>query len=332
MLKTTITILTAGLLSLSGIQAQSIQEGINNLYAERNKTAKETFEKLIATNPNNLEAIYWLGQSEIGMLDVKSARDLYSKTLQSNGNAPLILAGMGHVNLLDGKKDEARQMFETAINLSTGKKGADVSVLNAIGRANVDAKDGDIAYAIDKLKLASTKDAKNADVLLNLGDAYRKAHEGGQAVVTYDMALQANPSLARAVFRKGMIYYTQRNWELFEQLMKQSISIDSKFAPAYYQLYYYYLGKLDFNTAQDYASKFISNTEQDPQNDYLRIQTLWAQKKYDEAISGAKALIAAAGQQTKPKVYKLLADAYVSKGDTAGGKQYIDEYFAKQKE
>ena len=234
MLKTTITILTAGLLSLSGIQAQSIQEGINNLYAERNKTAKETFEKLIATNPNNLEAIYWLGQSEIGMLDVKSARDLYSKTLQSNGNAPLILAGMGHVNLLDGKKDEARQMFETAINLSTGKKGADVSVLNAIGRANVDAKDGDIAYAIDKLKLASTKDAKNADVLLNLGDAYRKAHEGGQAVVTYDMALQANPSLARAVFRKGMIYYTQRNWELFEQLMKQSISIDSKFAPAYY--------------------------------------------------------------------------------------------------
>jgi len=49
MLKTTITILTAGLLSLSGIQAQSIQEGINNLYAERNKTAKETFEKLIAT-------------------------------------------------------------------------------------------------------------------------------------------------------------------------------------------------------------------------------------------------------------------------------------------
>jgi Flp pilus assembly protein TadD len=79
------------------------------------------------------------------MEDVKSARDLYSKTLQANGNAPLILAGMGHVNLIDGKKDEARQMFETAINLSTGKKGADVSILNAIGHANVDAKEGDVA-------------------------------------------------------------------------------------------------------------------------------------------------------------------------------------------
>jgi Flp pilus assembly protein TadD len=330
--KTAITILLASLVSIAGINAQSIPEGINHLYAERNKSAKETFEKMVATNPNNLDAVYWLGQSYIAMQDIKSARDLYSKTLQANGNAPLILAGMGHVNLIDGKKDEARQMFETAINLSTGKKGADVGVLNAIGRANVDAKDGDISYAIDKLKLASTKDPKNPDIFLNLGDAYRKAHEGGQAVTNYDQAVQLSPNLARAVYRKGMIYYTQRNWELFEQLMKQSITMDSKFAPAYYDLYYYYLGKLDFSTAQDYATKFIGSTEQDPQNDYLRIQTQWAQKKYDEAISGAKALVAAAGQQTKPRVYKLLADAYVSKGDTAGAKQYIDEYFSKQKE
>src|SRR5258705_13023699 len=128
MTKITITVLIAGLLGIAKVKAQSIQEGLNHLYAERNKSAKETFGKLVATNPNNLEAVYWLGQSYIAMDDVKSARDLYSKTLQSNGNAPLILAGMGHVNLLDGKKDEARQMFETAINLSTGKKGADVSV------------------------------------------------------------------------------------------------------------------------------------------------------------------------------------------------------------
>jgi tetratricopeptide (TPR) repeat protein len=333
MMKTTITILLAGLLSIAGIKAQTIQEGLNHLYSERNKSAKETFEKLVATNPNNLEAVYWLGQSYIAMDDIKSARDLYSKTLQANGNAPLILVGMGHVNLIDGKKDEARQMFETAINLSTGKKGADVSVLNAIGRANVDAKDGDVAYAIDKLKLAAAKDPKNADVFLNLGDAYRKAHEGGQAVVNYDLATQSNSSLARAVFRKGMIYYTQRNWELFEQFMKQAISMDPKFAPAYYQLYYYYLGKLDFNTAQEYATKFIGSTEQDPQNDYLRIQTLWAQKKYNDAISGAKNLISTVGeQQVKARTYRLLADASLNTGDTAGAKAYVDKFFAKAKE
>jgi len=163
-MKTTITVLLASLLSATAIRAQSMQEGINHLYAERYKSAKDVFEKLVATNPNNLDAVYWLGQTEIALEDVKSARELYSKTLQANGNAPLILVGMGHVNLIDGKKDDARQQFETAINLSSGKKGPDVAVLNTIGRANIDAKEGDVAYAIDKLKLAAQKDPKNADV------------------------------------------------------------------------------------------------------------------------------------------------------------------------
>jgi len=332
MIKITITVLAAGLLVTTGIKAQSIQDGINHLYAERTKSAKETFDKLLATNPNNLDAVYWLGQTYIEMEDLKSARDLYSKTLQANGNAPLILAGMGHVNLIDGKKDEARQMFETAINLSTGKKGVDVSILNAIGRANIDAKDGDVAYALDKLKAAAQKDPKNADVFLNLGDAYRKAHEGGDAVINYDMASSANPAMARPIYRKAMVYYTQKNWELVTDLLKKATTVDPKFAPAYYELYYYSLGKLDFNTAQDYASKYIANTDQDPQNDYLVAQTCFAKKDYDCAINTSKGIISKAGEQTKPRTYKLLAYSYVGKGDTASAKEFIDKYFAKGKE
>jgi tetratricopeptide (TPR) repeat protein len=332
LMKITIPLLVTGLLGIAHTKAQSIQEGVNHLYAERDKSAKDVFDKLVATNPNNLEAVYWLGQTYIAMNDVKSARDLYSKTLQANGNAPLILAGMGEVNLMDGKKDEARQMFETAINLSSGKKGADVGVLNAIGRANIDAKEGDVAYAIDKLKMATQKDAKNADAFLNLGDAYRKAHEGGQSVTNYDLASSANPSMARPIYRKAMIYYTQKNWELFTELMDKAISVDPKFAPAYYELYYYNLGKLDFNKAQDYASKYIANTDQDPQNDYLVASTCLVKKDYDCAINTAKGIISKVGDQAKPRTYKVLAYGYVGKGDTASAKQYIDQYFAKATE
>ena len=32
---------------LANLEAQNIQEGINHLYAERNKSAKETLEKLV---------------------------------------------------------------------------------------------------------------------------------------------------------------------------------------------------------------------------------------------------------------------------------------------
>src|SRR5512138_3483191 len=121
-MKTRLTFLFAALLGIAGLKAQTIQEGMSHLYADRLKTARQTFEKMVAANPNNLEAVYWLGQTELEMNDVAAADQLYSKTLNANGNAPLILVGKGQVNLIQGKKDEARQMFETAINLSSNSK------------------------------------------------------------------------------------------------------------------------------------------------------------------------------------------------------------------
>jgi tetratricopeptide (TPR) repeat protein len=332
MKKTTIMMLLVGFLSIAGLKAQTIQEGISHLYADRFKSATETFQKLVSANPNNLDAIYWLGQSYIASGNVKAALDLYTRTLQSNSNSPLIMAGMGHVLLLQGRKNEAQQLFDGAIAIATGKKGVDVPVLLAIGRAVVDAKDGDASYAIDKLRQAADKDPKNADVFLALGDAYRKAHEGGQAVTSYDKALQLNPNFARAVYRKAMIYYTQKNWDVYEQLLKDAVRIDPKFAPAYYELYYYYLGKLDFNTAQEYANKYTSSSDPDPQNDYLVAQTCFAKKDYACAISTSNSIISRAGEATRPRVYRLRAYSYAANGDTNSARQNMDIFFNKAKE
>jgi len=236
MKKTSIALMVAGFISITQLMAQSIQEGVNHLYADRDQSAKAVFDKLIAANPNNLDAIYWLGQSYIEMNDVKSARDLYDKALTTNGNAPLILVGRGQVDLIDNKTNEAKQRFEAAITQSKGKKGDDPNVLNAIGRANIIAKTGDIAYAIEKLKIASDRDPKNPDIFLNLGDAYRKTHDGGLAVTNYDKAIAVSPTFARAEFRKAKIYETQRNWEVFTDHINKTVTMDPKFAPAYYDL------------------------------------------------------------------------------------------------
>jgi tetratricopeptide (TPR) repeat protein len=331
-MKSKFAILAAVLLISTSILAQNISDGITHMHAQRFKSAQATFESLISKNPNNIEATYWLGQTYIEMDDSAGAKALYEKALMANGNAPLLLVGMGHVELYFNKKDEARQRFETALNLSKSRKGNDPDVLNAIGRANVDAKPGDVVYAIAKLNEAVTRDDSknpNPDIYLNLGNAYRKAHDGSNAVVSYNKALEVNPNFAPALYRKAMIWNTQKNWEVYTRDLQAAIQKDPKFAPAYYELYYYNLGKLDFTQAADYANKFIANADNDIQNDYLRLQTLYVQKKYDEAISGAKALVNAAGAQTKPRTYRLLAYSHVENGDTAGAKTYIDEFFAK---
>ena len=173
------------------------------------------------------------------MKDSVAAQDLYSKALQTNGNAPLLLAGMGNVELRMGKTADARQHFETAISLSKGK---DIDVLNAVAEANIDAHAGDAAYAVSrKLNLATqTKNFNNPDTYLLLGDAYRKEIDGGNSVTSYNKALTIDPKLAEAKYKIGKIYLTQNNKEFFLPAFEAAVTLDPMYAPAYYELFYYY--------------------------------------------------------------------------------------------
>src|ERR1700749_1175995 len=96
--KMRLSLLVAGFAGLCNVAfAQSVDQGRKFLYYQRYKSAKDVFDKILASNPNNIEAVYWQGQTDIAMKDSAAAQDLYSKTLQTNGNAPLILAGMAEV-------------------------------------------------------------------------------------------------------------------------------------------------------------------------------------------------------------------------------------------
>jgi predicted Zn-dependent protease len=340
MKKISITLMIACLLVVHAVYAQSLQDGVNDIYAERYKSAKATFEKLIAANPNNIDATYWLGQTYIGMGDIAGARVVYDKALLASANAPLVIVGMGQVELNEKKISEARQRFEAAITMTRGKKGDDPVILNAVGRAitntynTKDKTGGDINYAVEKLEAAVLRDPKNADIFLNLGNALRKAKPGeggGVAFTNYQKAVDANPNFPVPYHRMAQLFNTQRNWDLYEKYLNDAISKDPRYAPAYYDLYYYKLSRLDFNAAQDMATKYIANSDPDPQAEHFKAQTYWAEKKYDDAINISKAIITKAGAQTKARTYILLADSYLSKGDTVTGKPYIDEFFVRVK-
>jgi len=336
MKKTLFTLCTVFM--LASLNAQSIQEGINHLYADRFKSAEQTFQKLLAVNPNNADATYWLGQLYLDKDDNEGARQLYEKALAANGNNPLFMVGKGHVLLLDKKIDEARQLFEQALTVSRTKKGDDPAVLNAIGRANVDAKDGNLTYAVEKLEMALQRDPKNADIALNLGNAYRKkdpGQGGGKAYENYKLAAQINPNFAYPYVRIAALFETQKQWDLVLENLNKAIQIDPSFSLAYYELFYYYFfAKQDYAQAEATLNKYIGTraNEDKTEDDYMYSQLCWAKKDYDCAIAKAEGVKAAMGAKVKPRAYKQLAYSYLGKGDFANAKTNIDAFFAREKE
>lgn len=322
------SLLVAGVVSLCNVAfAQTVDQGKKFLYYQRYKSAKDVFDKLLASNPNNIDAVYWQGQTLLDMKDSVAAETLYSKALQSNGNAPLLLVGMGNVELRKGKTADARQRFETAISLTKSK---DVNVLNAIGDANIDAKAGDAAYAVEKLTLATqTKNFNNPDTYVLLGDAYRKLIDGGNAVQSYQKALTVDPKMAEAKYKIGKIYLTQNNKEYFLPAFEEAIQLDPAYAPAYYELFYYYYTR-DVNKAGEYLDKFIANTDQGPEVEYTKTDLLYSSSKFAEAKTKAQGLITSLGDKVAPRMYKMVAYCCDTLGDLACAKQNIDIYFQKQ--
>jgi hypothetical protein len=83
-------------------------EGIRLLNYEKNKSAREAFQKIVDASPQDPQAIYWLGQAllatdggEPSKDQIAAAKALYQKGLGTIGSDPWLVTGMGHIELLE---------------------------------------------------------------------------------------------------------------------------------------------------------------------------------------------------------------------------------------
>ena len=314
------------------LYSQSVEDGVKLLYYQKNTSAKILLQKVVATNPKDARAIYWLGQAFLGLDDLPGAKALYQKALADGINDPWIWIGMGNVELLDGKGDinAAKQNFEQAITSTKTKKGENPDILNAIGRANAEgsSQQGDVAYGIDVLKRAQSIDAKNPDIDINLGICYLKSgsDQGGNAVQAFDDAIARDPKYAEAYYRVGKVYESQDNKEFMTQWFDKAIGIDPTYGPVYLAYFTYYEER-DVNQAKAYLDKWVANSDQDCESSYFVADYYLRAGNYQESLSRAKAMDAG-DCKTYPRLNILYAYNYDRMGDSLQAKSYLDKFFA----
>ncbi len=322
------------LLLSSTMKAQTLDEGKKFMYYERYQSAKNVFQKLVEVAPVNPEAVYWLGISIMAGADYSTkslgeAKEIYRKALEANSNSALLIAAMGNIELREGKAQDARNRFETALSLSQNK---DLLVLTAVGMANsdFDNKYADPAYAIEKLKIATNlKKFKEPSVFIYMGDAYKKMLDGGNAQISYQSALNIDPKYARAIYRIGKIYQTQgaSQVDIYMKYFNEAIEKDPAYAPVYKNLSDLYYN-IDVTKSSTYLDKYLANTDDDPKNCYYKASMKYAEGLFKEAITLADQCIAGS-TSPYPKLYGIQGYAFNRLGDSVGARKAFENYIAK---
>ena len=325
----------AAFLSIHCLSAQTIDQVKKLIHAERYISAKAMLEKILTANPNQEEAIYWMGMTMIlpddhSSADLEKAKSWYQSKLNLPNNQ-LMMAGIGHIELLEGKTADARNHFETAISLTQGKN---MQVLAAIGFANAhpDNMNGDANYAIEKLKLVTLmKKFNDPDVWMSMGDAYRKLGDGGNAIQSYQSALSLQPNYARAYYRIGKLYQSQGRGQesIFMEYYDKAIAADPAFAPVYANLFAYNY-ETNVTKAAEYFEKWQANADEDYKSCYYRAALKYAQGFFMEAISKSDECIAAAGTNPYANLFGLKANAYNRLKDSVHAVDNYEIYFKAQ--
>ena len=332
-MKRLLIITTTLLLTSSLTKAQSIEDAKKELYYERYESAENMLQSITGKSDASPDAWYWLGETYLEENKPDSAKQAmqtgmdyaaaHDAEIKKN---PLIYIGQAQILLNENNTAEARKQFDNILD-ETKHKNADA--LWAVAKANVESKYGDSAWAIDLLQQAAKRDKKNPEIYTTLGDAYRRMLDGSNAVISYDKALEVDPNYAEALYKKGKIYKTQNNPEIYVDRFEKAVAADSSYAPALYELYYYYYFR-DVNKAADYLQAYIRHSDPSPEHAYMLADMNYVSKKWDVAVTEAQNILGKEGDSAKPRLYKMIAYSKAALGDSATALKNMDIYFNKQ--
>ncbi|MGX5820529.1 tetratricopeptide repeat protein [Chitinophaga lutea] len=323
----------------NGAMAQSVEDGLKDLYYGKYQTAKQNLEKAIAAKPTDARGYYYLGLAELGLENKDAAAAAFTKGLAAVPNSPLLTAGLGRIDLLNGKTAEAKQKFDAA---STASEGRDGDVARAIADANTEVKGGDRGFALSTMQtLLNNEGRKKKQIYtataadyIELGDAFRYlgGENGGKAIEAYDKALELEASNAEAITKQGMVNYNARLKEQAVSDFTKATNTDPKYGPAFFELYQFYITPRKDQYSPERASQYlqqyldVSDPSDKVKSQYNMAALSFLQKKYDEAISKATAVLPQANEVYKGKLTLLAADAHLQKGDSLSAKKLMDEH------
>jgi len=316
-------ILATGILVNLYAHSQNLEQAIKLTRNEQFEKADKAFRVLISGDPANGKLYFYEGENFFDWGKMDSAKANYQRGITLNATNALNYVGLGKVQWYSNDGKDAIDNFYKAKVLSKSK---DAIVLDKIAEAYINAPSKDIGSAIDLLNQAVLLEPNNADICIDMGDAYLARNDGSNAVTYYEKATTINPKSALGTLRLGQLYSRARNYDLSYQYFQQATQIDSTFAPAYREKAEMLEAAQRFDDAIAQYKKYLQLN--DAINARIRYASfLFLAKKYPDAISELQKVLV---QDTNDIIlYRLMAYSQYETGNYKDGITNMNKFFAK---
>ncbi|TWR29748.1 hypothetical protein FPZ43_07775 [Mucilaginibacter pallidiroseus] len=322
----------------SSVFAQSIADAKKAIDAEQYQKAKSMLKNLTVTQGTKDENFFYLGWVYILQDYPDSAKATFQKGIAVNPKSALNYAGLGAAAFVDKDKANATTNFNQAIALA-GKSSTPYTYVGKAYLLNqtdgkVAAADANAAIAI--LNKGKAVNAKDAELLVALGDAYRSQLKNTEALDQYQAALAIDPKLASAKVATGVIWKFANNFEDSEREFKAALAIDPNYGPAYrewaetdarWALSDPKMASVKIKEGVDAYRKYLSLTDMSVESRMRYADFLAYAGDYKTLQTEANELAKAANGNLR--VYRYLAIAALENKDYPAGLTAINTWISK---
>ncbi len=307
--------------------AQTVQEGIQNVDSHKYAKARDIYNQMISSNPDDADNYFYLGNTYLTQFDPNFAKaeEYFRKGLSISSKSYLNKIGLASVKLGQGDKSAVSEIQ----SIVSDSREKDPEVLYRAAEAltmydKYNAPD----VAIDFLNKAVDKSKKGvpAYYYYSLGDAYRLKKMPGDAMTAYDKASAVASNKASVFTRMGTLWMAAQQWKLAKENIDKAIAADATYAPAYKAKAAYDIKYQQNNLATQDLLNYAKYADEDPYTQ-LEIAKLFF---INEDYKNAKSVLDKVFDRVEdPVKYKLRAYISYGEADYATAKQNIDSYISK---
>ncbi len=319
--------------------AQSLNDAKKAIDAEQYQKATSMLKALVNSQASKGENYYNLGEVYLRTDYVDSARAVFTKGVTADPKYALNYIGLGEADLASKNAASAKTNFDKAIEVSSKK---DYLPSMYIGKAYTAA--GDYTSALPFLQKADEldKDDKDAETFIALGDYYAAQKKNSEALQNYMRGLNINENLLRGTVQIGRMYKESRAFPESEERLKEAITKDPNYGPAYREIAELYMQWANFEPASFDAKaaqalenyrKYLDLTDKSFESKLRYAQFLFYAKDYKTLEQVTADLATVSPNDPKlPVVLRMRGYSAYENKNYPQSLQYMNDLFAKTKD